>query len=225
MTTEGEPWEQDDFSALLAIEDPEWEAFVSDNLTEADLTLLESLYESAPVLPSRYLGPWTDQNDEAAWRHWCISVVEVEVELKVAGLAVTRWPTSNFQLEIQWLRERKGVFRLYSIKVVPDDYLRFFPRSYDLHLHACAFQLRVRQAEDRSAFLSAPRRRPGSGKSLDADFYRRLLASYDKLVLEGYRNPAVELAKRMNEKHGTVKSWLSRGRKYLESPPQKEDEG
>jgi len=189
-----------------------------------DLALLEALYETAPVLPSRYLGAWTEQDAERAWRRWCSAVVEAEVELKPAGLAIVRHPASDYRVDLQWAPDRKGTFRLFTVAVIPDNYLSHFPRSYDMHVCTCAFHLRVKQAKDRSAFRQAPRRRPVAGNPIDPDFYRRLLDSYERLVVEGYRNPAVELARRMNEKHGTVKSWLSRGRKYLGEPPKRTGE-
>jgi hypothetical protein len=61
-----------------------------------------------------------------------------------------------------------------------------------------------------------PRRRPKPGAPLDSDFYRRVIASYRELRKEGYKNPAGELARRMNANPSTVKSWLRRGRIYLE---------
>jgi len=65
-------------------------------------------------------------------------------------------------------------------------------------------------------FGRPPVARPAPGQPLNPDFYRRLLAAYDKLVAEGKKRPALELAAHMDVNHSTLKSWLSRGRKYLE---------
>ena len=87
----------------------------------------------------------------------------------------------------------------------------------DLMMYLAAFRLKRSKVGVEAWKTGLPRRRPAPGKQLDTDFYRRLLTNYELLIQEGYRDPAAELARRMGEKHSTVKSWLSRGRHYLKA--------
>jgi hypothetical protein len=58
-------------------------------------------------------------------------------------------------------------------------------------------------------------RRPKSGREPSVAFYRKLLADYDALLKKGAKAPVKALAQRRGVPVGTVKSWLSRGRRYL----------
>jgi hypothetical protein len=69
----------------------------------------------------------------------------------------------------------------------------------------------------RGTFWKAPTQRPEPGRPLDPVFYQELLGAFDGLVAEGWRDPAAEFARRMDENPATVRSWLRRGRKYLSS--------
>jgi hypothetical protein len=152
---------------------------------------------------------------ERVWREWLESVLSCEVTLKAAGRAIVRKPDDNYRVEIQWEYHRRAKSHLVkSVHIVADDFLSvgdYLPVGE----HFAAFILRVRQRPSDS-FARAPRSRPAPGQAANPDFYRRLLAAYEKIVGEGYKSPALELARRMDENHNTVKSWLRRGREYTE---------
>lgn len=155
------------------------------------------------------------ETGERVWRAWLEDVLSCEVTFKAAGRSVVRKPGDGYRVEIQWLFHRKDkTHYVKSVHVIADAFL-----AVDQHLsvekHFAAFMLRVQQ-QPAGAFARAPRARPAPGQPADPDFYRRLLNAYDKLVAEGHRSPALELAERMNENHNTVKSWIRRGREYLE---------
>ncbi len=71
--------------------------------------------------------------------------------------------------------------------------------------------------------LSAP---PVAGRPPNLEFYNELLDAYDVLIRSGSRSPVWELAHAFRVPTGTVKSWLSRGRRFtgrssLKVPPRR----
>ena len=152
---------------------------------------------------------------ERVWRRWLESVLSCEVTLKAAGRAIVRKPGDNYRVEIQWEYHRRAKAHLVkSVNAVADDFLSVGDPLL-VGEHFAAFMLRVGQRPG-GAFARAPRTRPSPGQPANPDFYRRLLDSYEALIQEGYKNPALELARRMDVNHNTVKSWLRRGREYTE---------
>ena len=141
---------------------------------------------------------------------WLTMVLSIEVTLRPAGRAILRG--LGCTVEIQWLRGKDKVNYLKSVHVDFDTENAPLP---DWQVFFTAFELHATTDPEEKGFTSVPRKRPAPGKPLDPDFYRRLLASYDKLVREGWNAPAQEIARRMGENPSTVKSWLHRGRKYL----------
>jgi hypothetical protein len=162
----------------------------------------------------------------SAWVNWSRYVLEINVDIRPGARAILRRPDTD-RVEMQWIdsgaKDGRGrpVYELKSVQIVADQIVAdgvlsglSFP---DLNAYQTAFDLKMaRGPGDSGRFVQrAPRRRPAPGKPLDTDFYRRLLAFYDQLIAEGRKDPAAEIARRMDEKHETVKSWLRRGRIYL----------
>lgn len=209
--------------ALLEIPDGEWEGFKTEQaLTARQLSFLSRSYDKRPRFASDYFGEQTERDKEMDWRSWCRGVVAIDVVVRPGGVAVQRHPLSDYELVIRWHRDSSGVLRMTKIEINPDTFLSHFPGENNFYEHAVAFQLRVEGAPGRKEFLRAPRRRPAPGKPPSTDFYRRLLAKYEGLVNEGCRDPAAELARRMNANHSTVKSWLRRGRGHLAEERERE---
>ena len=153
-------------------------------------------------------------NRMLAFRNWVIRVLGIDVELKPAGRAVLRDPAVAYTVEILWLRDAEKTYRPVRLTVIADAFLTE-GTAPDVSAYYTAFLLRV-QRSPVGAFGRAPRRRPAAGKPLDVDFYRQLLAAYERLVTAGEKYPAKELARRMNEERTTVRSWLARARKLEE---------
>jgi hypothetical protein len=152
---------------------------------------------------------------ERVWRAWLERALSYEVILHVAGRAVVRGPEDSYRVEIYWLFDRKlKTHRVRSVHVIADDFLEL-GASLPVGDHVAALKLRLRR-QPSGASVGVPRSRPAPGEPVDPAFYRRLLNAYDKLVSEGQKSPALELARRMDANHNTVKSWLRRGRAYLE---------
>jgi len=143
---------------------------------------------------------------------WCIRVANSEVVVKAGGRAIVRQPDTRHAVEFQWVYNKK-THVVKSLHVVADGEI-VVGEIGSLDEYMVAFKFRVHRGE--VARSRAPRTRPAPGVPLDPDFYRRLLEAYDSLVADGLHAPAKTLALRMGENPGTVKSWLSRGRKYLE---------
>lgn len=158
---------------------------------------------------------WRDDSEHRAqFDRWCSEVERITVEMFPGGRAVLRHPDAGCSVELYWmLTDRKTkTYTVKSARIVADDALGLDHRI-DLYPYFVAFAL---AGVDARFTTGVPRTRPGPGRTLDADFYRRLLRAYDALVRQGVRAPAHELARRMGEKHSTVKSWLHRGRKYTD---------
>jgi hypothetical protein len=135
--------------------------------------------------------------------------------MRPGGRAVLRHPDATFTVEIQWLRDDEdGLVKPVAFHVIGDGFL-YAHEVPSAMRYMAAFELHLPELPKGWA-RRLPRRRPQPGKTLDPDFYRRVLTTYDGLVSEGIKDPAAELARRMKANHSTVKSWLRRGRQYLE---------
>lgn len=167
---------------------------------------------------SRRQDPSGERDPMAVDPAWLQRVLKTEVELKPAGRAILREPDKPFKVEVQFVLDPEWAGPgIQLIQVVPDqpmDDSALASMDLDLVAYLAALELRFERGPQGS-FPRAPRRRPAPGKPLDARFYRVLLDRYELLLQESYRDPAKELARRMGEKHSTVKSWLARGRRYL----------
>lgn len=209
--------------------DVAWQSYEASALTEEERELLrDKRFPWSDAYgrllrrdrPGKRRRPDKDEK-ELAWRAWCAFVLEIDVDLRPAGRVIMRHPRRAYRVELQYVYDPGTKrYRYSSWQVVADSFMDVDagpPDIFDLEPYLSALALRFhRGIEATHAFQKIPRRRPESGKPLDPDFYRRLLASYERLVREGRTDPAAELARRMDENRSTVKSWLHRGRKYLE---------
>jgi hypothetical protein len=186
-----------------------------EDVSEAMSRRLNYLWMTSPTFEmARRGGRDLDQE----WRDWHIRILRTEVDLRPAGRAVLREPASQFQVEIQFVKDPQWIGpAVKTITVVPDEPMDDIDAgriNLDLVQYLAAWELRLTRGPQGSHPL-APPNRPAPGKPVDTTFYQWLLRSYDVLLAEGHREPAKELARRMDEKHSTVKSWLRRGRQYL----------
>jgi hypothetical protein len=83
--------------------------------------------------------------------------------------------------------------------------------AFDLAAYVAALYLAIDAREERSAKETPPR----PGRPADTGFYRNVLAEYEQLLREGHPSPIQEIARRRKVPKGTVKSWRSRGVRYL----------
>jgi hypothetical protein len=189
------------------------EAIADGRLTEDELELLNRHFSQS--VDNQQTWDLGREVGERVWRRWLESVLSYEVTLKAAAKAIVRKPDDNYRVEIQWEYHRREKTHLVkSVRVIADEFLSVGD-SLPVGEHFAAFMLRVGQRPG-GAFARAPRARPAAGQAANSDFYRRLLDSYEALIQEGWKNPALELARRMDVNHNTVKSWLRRGREYTE---------
>jgi hypothetical protein len=162
------------------------------------------------------------------FERWITDVLAIRVELKAGGRAILEHPKRSYRVEIQWHQtgkdERgKPTLEPKSIHVIADRSLGY-PLTDGLDIYQAAFlaaMIRGSGRGSRRAFHRAPTTRPAPGQPFNTDFYLRVLALYNDLVREGRKDPAKEIARRYDAKHSTVKSWLSRGRRYLEEGEEK----
>lgn len=161
---------------------------------------------------------------DVAERDWILDVLEIEVDLRHNGRAILTGPEpppgstahDPYTVEIRWeLGRAPSLPRIRSVQILAEEHLHPHSPPPGLDPYWAAFALSLGR-EPEGTFRRMPRRRPHPGAALDTDFYERVLASYGELRKEGYRDPAGELARRMKAKPSTVKSWLRRGRIYLE---------
>lgn len=96
------------------------------------------------------------------------------------------------------------------------------------YTYRTAFLVHMKGLQVPGKFHRVPsaRPRPGrpSGGSMDhLEFYQRLIDTFNQLLAEGHPAPAREIAKRMGEPPATVRSWLRRGRVYLDPAQAQQD--
>jgi hypothetical protein len=156
--------------------------------------------------------------DEIAdhWHQFCKRVLGLLVWVHAGGRAsVEPQPPAGYYVNIYYTYDRKAkAYELDSFQVIPkaDGSLRGVT-GLNLNDYVTAWAVWM---PERKSPRATPRKRPAPGEPPDLDFYRRLIASRDALLAEGNRAPAKELARRYKTNYSTVKSWLKRGRKYLD---------
>jgi hypothetical protein len=192
----------------------------------AQVRYLEQWFETSDEGLDAAHGRWDRGEPEWVWtvrlREWILDVLAIEVEHKPGGRSVLRAPDppegmeiyAPYRVEIRWAYDPDAArARPFEVRVIADEYLEersAVPKGIEKYF--LAFWL----TSDREPPERLPRRRPAAGKPLETDFYTRVLGQYNALKLQGHKAPAAELARRMGENPSTVKSWLRRGRKYLE---------
>lgn len=210
-------------------DDEAWQNYLDEHLTPQQQDRLQDLYviygsfldDRLGVTPAgRFIRMEdvltdTDMHQVFAYRNWAVRVIQIEVGMRPGGRAILRHPQDKFTVEIQWLLDDEDkVAKPVSFHIVGDEFL-FAHEVPSVTRYMAALDLRRPELPQGWA-RRIPRRRPQPGKALDPDFYRRVLAVYEGLLGEGYKDPAAELARRMKANRSTVKSWLRRGRQYLE---------
>lgn len=147
-------------------------------------------------------------------------VLSIHVELRLGARAVLRRAESSYRVEIYWETTRKGraAKRSYDPKSVcivgnPKIGLEAPP---DLNQYFTAYFVHIAGASLPEAFRKAPVSWPTAGQRAGIEDYEQLLSIQEALIAAGHSSPAKELAKRYGVAHGTMRSRLSRGRKYLD---------
>jgi hypothetical protein len=180
---------------------------------------------------------------KSRWKDWAEDARRVNVEVRPGGKAVMRHPGRSYSVEVWWRGHYMVNPEVLGISVTPDadQVLRW--EALDLGLYLAALHVALRPEDGPpgqpprhsvtpdtvTAVASIPGRvqpaPPAPGKPPSTLFYRRLLDEYDDLLAQGHRNPIRELAQRhpgedgKSRPSGTVKSWLARGRYYLDRGP------
>ena len=152
---------------------------------------------------------WRDED----WRSWAEKIASMHVVLKPDGRATSREREEDAVLTVhfQWNLDH-GTPMVVSALIVPDWQLAFNEAiDLDAHMLACRVQL----AKDPPKRARLPNR-PRPGEARDVAFYRQLLAEYEGLLREARPAPARELANRRGINYSTLKSYLKRGREYLQ---------
>jgi hypothetical protein len=155
-----------------------------------------------------------------SWKAWATWVRGVEVELRPGGRASLRHPDKACTVEIVWALDGAGTMLLGSA-VHPDEGIVAEWSGVDLGAYEAAFHMAImRRFREMGPFESLDPfegdvELPAAGKPPPIAFYKHLLDEYEQLLAEGKQAPVKELARRYKRPEGTVKSWLSRGRKHL----------
>jgi hypothetical protein len=150
---------------------------------------------------------------------WVREVQAIHVELHPGGRATltrTGLPTVAIRWEMRvggrGGRQRFLTLTSLHIDAEPGGAFSYLGLDLVLSCYVAALALVVEHDDEPVPNAAAV---PAAGKPPSIDFYRRLNAEYDELVRSGHRTPLKELAARYKTKEGTVKSWRSRGSKYL----------
>jgi hypothetical protein len=142
-------------------------------------------------------------------------------------------PETHLRVEVQWKLVKAGFETLENgARQTLWDYApvsaHIYPRHSDVieprlawgespdldaYFMACRVELAARKPGRRKRL---PRVRPKPGVAKDLGFYRQILDEYERLLSKGHKRPAQEIARSMSENPSTVKTWLRRGRKYLQ---------
>jgi hypothetical protein len=153
---------------------------------------------------------WRDQE----WRSWLEKVADIRVALKPGGRAASREPEgiATFTVNLQWVLDQGVAPTVVSINITPDWGLAFNePIDLDAHMMAC--RIRLARGVPKRARLP---QRPKTGEPLNLEFYKALLEEYDGLVRDAHPTPGRELANRRGINYSTLRSYLKRGREYLD---------
>jgi hypothetical protein len=148
------------------------------------------------------------------FRRWCVGVAESEVTLLPGGRAVIRHPVSQRDrtVEGRWRLSASGepVITEYTVSATAPHPIGWVA-SITREMSALYLALSRRSKEPTGKRPEAPT----PGKPGDIEFYRYVVAEYDALVRAGHPTPAKELAARLKAEPATVRSWVLRGRRYL----------
>lgn len=195
-------------------------------LTAEDLRLLRLEFPFTQYSYITYKMP--EQIKLNAFTNWVNELFAISVDAKPGGRAFLREPGKEYRVEIEWHWDRRlKASHIKSARIIADEFLDVEgdldgpTYSLDLHKYVVRFRLhQLKLGNPAAIFSRAPESRPAPGRSLNIGFYKSLLERYDELLLQGIKDPAAELARREDCNRNTMKSWLSRGRKYVDQGDQ-----
>jgi hypothetical protein len=142
------------------------------------------------------------------FKRWLRYVGEIQVKLFPGARAVLHHPKSGsaraggITIEVRW--------RANEVIIRGAGFMPWGPVDLAAYLTALRLE-RERRPPPRQN--DAPL--PATGRPPSIAFYRSLVAEYEALKREGHKAPLKELAARRGAPIGTVKSWHSRGRRYV----------
>lgn len=204
-------------------DDDSWNAYLAERLSEEQLGILAQGWSESDAASDLMIRPPANPWEATfAERNWMLDVLAINVQLKPAGRVVLRDPReSTYRVEIYWVKTEKptrgkeALQEPKSVHVIGEPTIVVGAQP-DLNDYFTAFLLHISGTPPMAAFKRAPRARPAPGQAADTDFYRQLIAAEKALRADGHRAPAKELARRYGEEYATVRSWLSRGKRYLD---------
>ncbi|MGH2760450.1 MAG: hypothetical protein ACRDKJ_12950 [Actinomycetota bacterium] len=149
-----------------------------------------------------------------AFRAWAGGMLALadRVALHAAGRASL--PGGGFAAELRWVQSSGGP-KLRSVTFEADDYINTDDTNIRETLRDLETALHLRLARDaHRSFRRMPRERPAHGKPPPSSYYTALLEAEAALLAEGHPAPARELAERLGENRATIRSHLSKARRY-----------
>jgi hypothetical protein len=162
-----------------------------------------------------------EAHSTTAYRAWIERILALDVTLKPNARAVLRDPDVSFRVELEWVdvsaTRGRARHEPRSLSIIGEPTLRKSDSpEFDLGDYYTAFFVHVADMDPVEAFKGAPSLRPAAGQAPSIDFYKWLLSAEESLRAEGDPHPAKSLAERLGEERTTVRTWLKRGRQYLQ---------
>jgi hypothetical protein len=159
------------------------------------------------------------------FNNWVREVQAIQAELHPGGRATLTREGSpdvvvHWEMVLGGRGGRQRFLALTSLHIDPPPGGRLSVHGLDLVL-SCYYAALALALDREGEPVPDTAPLPAPGKAVSIDHYRRLNAEYDELVKAAHPKPLVELARRYTERLGrpvpvgTVKSWRSRGSKYL----------
>jgi hypothetical protein len=135
---------------------------------------------------------------------------DLAVDLR-PGRAIVRDPEQSFTVEIRYSwdnRDRRA--RATDVCICGN-----IPGRPNLRPYLDAVTHTIR-SEPVAARLRAPKRRPLPGRPPDRVFYLQVIALHNRFLVDGSGNPSAATARLMGVPPALVRTWIHRGRRYLE---------
>lgn len=151
--------------------------------------------------------------EEKHFRDWLSWVQEIKVKLHPGARATLEHPAEGVNVEIRWdPSTRQLLATSYQVSAKPGESLPWMDFQYSHHFAALGLAL---MAVETALAPAANVERPAAGKPPSMNHYRAVIREYDQLLREGHPSPVNEIARHYGVKPGTVKSWRSRGQRYV----------
>jgi hypothetical protein len=150
---------------------------------------------------------------ERYFRDWLASVQEIKVELHPGARATLEHPTEDVDVEIRWDPTTRPLFATsFRVSAKPGYSLPWAEHQFSHYFAALGLALMAANVKRTPA---ATVERPAAGRPPSMGHYRAVVDEYNRLINEGHPSPVNEIARRYGVKPGTVKSWRSRGQRYM----------